>query len=167
MQGAGFICWYILDCLATQTMKLTTKFHSPQIQDEEDVAVEYVDNENEIILERVEEEQNAMFSDDSDDDHDENALIDLKGKVNAKGTGFPTFAENNLTDIENWRWIYWVSPYYVRLINSIQLFYRLEFERALPQLKVVVKSESRDWRAHWEQMKNLQENINAVSFCWE
>lgn len=103
MQGAGFICWYILDCLATQTMKLTTKFQSPQIQDEEDVAVEYVDNENEIILERVEEEQNALFSDDSDDDADENALLDLKGRANTKVTGFPTFAENNLTDIENWR----------------------------------------------------------------
>lgn len=103
MQGAGFICWYILDCLATQTMKLTTKFISPQIQDEEDVAVEYVDNENEIILERVEEEQNALFSDSSDDDADENALLDLKGRADAKVTGFPTFAENNLTDIENWR----------------------------------------------------------------
>lgn len=103
MQGAGFICWYILDCLATQTMKLTTKLLLPQIQDDEDVTVEYVDNENEIILERVEEEQNAMFSDDSDDENDENALLDLKGRGNAKVNGFPTFAENNLTDIENWR----------------------------------------------------------------
>src|SRR5687768_2734883 len=102
MQGAGFICWYILDCLATQTMKLNTKFLLPQIQDNDDVAVEYVDNENEIILERVEEEQNALFSDDSDDETDENALIDLKGKGNSKTNGFPTFAENNLTDIENW-----------------------------------------------------------------
>lgn len=102
MQGAGFICWYILDCLATQTMKLTTKLLLPEIQDDEDVAVEYVDNENEIILERVEEEQNAMFSDDSDDENDENALLDLKGRE-PKPNGFPTFAENNLTDIENWR----------------------------------------------------------------
>lgn len=102
MQGAGFICWYILDCLATQAMKLTTKLQLPEIQDEEDVAVEYVDNENEIILERVEEEQNAMFSDDSDDENDANALLDLKGRE-TKPNGFPTFAENNLTDIENWR----------------------------------------------------------------
>lgn len=103
MQGAGFICWYILDCLATQTMKLTAKLLLPQIQDDEEVAVEFVDNENEIILERVEEEQNAMFSDDSDDDNDENALLDLKGRVSTNVSGFPTFAENNLTDIENWR----------------------------------------------------------------
>lgn len=103
MQGAGFICWYILDCLATQTMKLTTKLLLPEIQDDEDVAVDYVDNENEIILERVEEEQNAMFSDDSDDENDNNALLDLKGRDNTKPSGFPTFAENNLTDIENWR----------------------------------------------------------------
>lgn len=103
MQGAGFICWYILDCLATQTMKLTTKLLLPEIQDDEDIAVEYVDNENEIILERVEEEQNAMFSDDSDDDNDGKAVLDLKGRDNTKPNGFPTFAENNLTDIENWR----------------------------------------------------------------
>lgn len=39
----------------------------------------------------------------------------------------------------------------------------MELERVLPQLKVVVKTDPRDWRAHWEQMKKLEGNIETVS----
>lgn len=42
--------------------------------------------------------------------------------------------------------------------------YSMELERVLPQLKVVVKTDPRDWRAHWEQMKRLEGNIDTVSF---
>lgn len=41
--------------------------------------------------------------------------------------------------------------------------FRLELERVLPQLKVVVKTDPRDWRAHWEQMKGLRTNISVAS----
>lgn len=37
-------------------------------------------------------------------------------------------------------------------------------ERVLPQLKIVVKSENRDWRAHLEQIKTLKANIDGVIF---
>lgn len=46
------------------------------------------------------------------------------------------------------------------------IFIRLELERVLPQLKVVVKTDPRDWRAHWEQMKMLRGNIGSVSNIW-
>lgn len=36
-------------------------------------------------------------------------------------------------------------------------------ERVLPQLKIVVKSDNRDWRAHLEQVKTLRVNIESVS----
>lgn len=35
-------------------------------------------------------------------------------------------------------------------------------ERVLPQLKVVVKSDNRDWRTHFEQIKSLRTNIDSV-----
>lgn len=35
-------------------------------------------------------------------------------------------------------------------------------ERVLPQLKIVVKSDNRDWRTHFEQMKNLRNSIDQV-----
>lgn len=41
--------------------------------------------------------------------------------------------------------------------------FRLEMERVLPQLKIVVKSDNRDWRTHFEQIKNLRNIIDQVS----
>lgn len=37
--------------------------------------------------------------------------------------------------------------------------WKLELERVLPQLKVTIKTDSRDWRAHLEQMKQLRGTI--------
>lgn len=36
-------------------------------------------------------------------------------------------------------------------------------ERVLPQLKVVVKNDPRDWRFHLEQIKSLRSNIDSVN----
>lgn len=109
MQGAGFVCVYVMDCLATQAIKVNcAHLLRPEIKTEEDVAAEIATNENEIILEKVEEEQMAMQSDD-DSDTDinmNNALLDLKlikndNKRNA--TFFPTDNNTSLADSENWR----------------------------------------------------------------
>lgn len=35
-------------------------------------------------------------------------------------------------------------------------------ERVLPQLKIVVKSDNRDWRTHFDQIKNLRNTIEQV-----
>jgi estrogen-related receptor beta like 1 len=43
--------------------------------------------------------------------------------------------------------------------------FRLEMERVLPQLKVLVKSDPRDWRTHFDQIKNLKFNIDTVIFA--
>lgn len=79
MQGAGFICWYVLDSLATQALKVNRPHLSrPEIQEEEDIQTEIVENSNELILEKVEEEQNGLlnsedeFDADDDDDDDDN-----------------------------------------------------------------------------------------------
>lgn len=145
MQGAGFVCMYILDCLATQAIKVNSSHLArPEINSEEDVTVEILANENEIILEKL-DEQTAMLSDDSDDDHN-GGMLDLNFRSStlnkSKDIGpFSSNGVNTMTDTENWR---------------------LELERALPQLKIVVKTDPRDWRAHWEQMKTLRDNINSV-----
>lgn len=118
------------------------------------------DDENEIILERLEEEQlMAMQSDDDeeDDDNDETNVgvggggnvLDLRptrsGGVGAAANGHSaasaTAAVTTAMDTESWR---------------------LELERVLPQLKVVVRTDARDWRAHWEQMRTLKGSIHSV-----
>ncbi|XP_053696550.1 intraflagellar transport protein 57 homolog [Sabethes cyaneus] len=142
IQGAGPICIYIMDCLATQALKLT-KFHikRPECKKEDDPMVDLIENDSEIILEKVEEEQMAGASDESDDEG--NGLFDLNfvdqkyKKINNK-----EYKVDSLTASENWR---------------------LELERVLPQLKVVVKTDPRDWRAHLEQIRSLRSNIETAS----
>ncbi|XP_055549547.1 intraflagellar transport protein 57 homolog [Wyeomyia smithii] len=142
IQGAGPICIYIMDCLATQALKLTKfQIKRPECKKEDDPMVDLIENDSEIILEKVEEEQMAGVSDENDDEG--NGLFDLNfsdqkyKKINNK-----EYKIDSLTASENWR---------------------LELERVLPQLKVVVKTDPRDWRAHLEQIRSLRANIETAT----
>lgn len=151
MQGAGFVCHYILDCLATQALKVTRpNLGRPEIKTDDDIKAEIVENTNEIILEKVEEEQYGMSDDDLDDDDDDE--IDIAGRLNlrenmkirdlsATHRGGDNADKGSLLTGEMWK---------------------MEMERALPRLKIVVKSDMKDWRARWDQMKACRENINSV-----
>lgn len=120
MQGAGFVCVYVLDSLATQALKVTkASLEKPEIAVEADLVPELGNDENEVILEKVEEEQMAQMSDDSEAEEMTNALnnvmldlklnnrnsIDGKSQVNvvllsASGDHGGT---NSLVDTESWR----------------------------------------------------------------
>lgn len=153
MQGAGFVCHYILDCLATQALKVNRpNLGRPEIKTDDDIKAEIVENNNEIILEKVEEEQYAMFNSDEDLDDDEDDEIDIAGRLNLR---------------ENMK---------IRDLSAANKdehgdkgslltgeMWKMEMERALPRLKIVVKSDLKDWRARWDQMKVCRENINSVS----
>lgn len=39
--------------------------------------------------------------------------------------------------------------------------WKLEVERVLPQLKVMIKNDNKDWRTHVEQMHSLQDSIDV------
>ncbi|XP_055596874.1 intraflagellar transport protein 57 homolog [Uranotaenia lowii] len=142
IQGAGPICIYIMDCLATQALKLTKfQIKRPECKKEDDPMVDLIENDSEVILEKVEEEQMAEASDESDDET--NGLFDLNfSDSKLKKVTNKEYKVDSLTDSENWR---------------------LELERVLPQLKVVVKTDPRDWRAHLEQMRSLRSNIESAT----
>ncbi|XP_058454524.1 intraflagellar transport protein 57 homolog [Malaya genurostris] len=142
IQGAGPICIYIMDCLATQALKLTKfQIKRPECKKEDDPMVDLIENDSEIILEKVEEEQMAGASDESDDEG--NGLFDLN-LIDQKSKKITNkeYKVDSLTDSENWR---------------------LELDRVLPQLKVVVKTDPRDWRAHLEQMRTLRSSIEMTT----
>ncbi|XP_058124141.1 intraflagellar transport protein 57 homolog [Anopheles ziemanni] len=153
IQGAGPICVYIMDCLATQALKLTKfQIRRPECRKEDDPMVDLIENDSEIILEKVEEEQMAGVSDESDDEG-RNGMFDLSfsdpgrsgiGAIGANARKEPgrEYKVDSLSDSEAWR---------------------LELERVLPQLKVVVKTDPRDWRAHLEQMRSLRSNIETAT----
>ena len=112
MSGAGFVCYYVLDCLATHALKVNrSQLPRPQVHAEEDVAPEILENNNEIILEKVEEEQMALFNeddDDNDDSHDGRFDLNFRGTnrirdvllLTPSGIGNTT---NGTIDNENWK----------------------------------------------------------------
>lgn len=159
MQGAGFVCYYILDCLATQALKVTKPLLGrPEIKTNDDIKAEIVENTNEIILEKVEEEQygggGGGDGDGSDDefDEDDDDEMELAGRLNlrenmkirdlsASHRGDSATDRGSMLTGEMWK---------------------MEMERAMPRLKIVVKTDLKDWRARWDQMKVCRENINSV-----
>lgn len=136
-----------MDALATQALKLTKfQIKRPECRKEDDPMVDLIENDSEIILEKVEEEQMAGMSDESEDER--NGMFDLsftdQKTLNRRSAAVQRKDEykvDSLSDSEAWR---------------------LELERVLPQLKVVVKTDPRDWRAHLEQMRTLRSNIDTV-----
>lgn len=124
MQGAGFVCVYVLDNLATQALKVTrANLQRPEITVEEDVVGELVANENEIILEKVEEEQMALQSDDDSDAEEmtnalNNAMLDIKLNKRSSAeadkrnnialmsaSGEDQGQKHSMVDSESWRYI--------------------------------------------------------------
>lgn len=114
MQGAGFICWFVLDSLATQALKVNRPHLSrPEIQEEEDIQTEIIENTNELILEKVEEEQNGLFNsdddfdadDDENDDNDFGALTmkDERRMRDVLSTKSEKSEQNSLLNTEQWR----------------------------------------------------------------
>jgi intraflagellar transport protein 57 len=76
ISGAGPICVYVLDCLATKVLKLSTvQIQKPQIKVEENSSLDIVENESEIILEKLDEQ--IVMESESDDDCERNSIYDL------------------------------------------------------------------------------------------
>lgn len=129
-----------MDSLATQVLKVSgIKFDAPVLRAEEELPMDVIENDAEIILEKLEEEQNAMPSDDDSDSGD--LSINFKQKRNYNHGFNETGTEDKDKDSQSWR---------------------LELERVLPQLKVVIRTDPRDWRAHLEQIKTLHKDIETL-----
>lgn len=86
------------------------------------------------MLDRVEEEMLAAYSDGSDDENIFHVRdLEVRNKPQAQEFDF-----NSDVDQEAWK---------------------LELERVLPQLKVTIRNDNRDWRGRLDQMKSYQQNI--------
>lgn len=150
MRGAGPICLMVLDVLATQALKVTqVNYQRLHIAQEEEFVGDYLEDNAEIILEKLEDEQNAgALSDDSDlelEAHNFRQLNWLNRQKRSMGE-LPASTTDELN---------------ARL--SDQQEWRLELERVLPQLKVFVKADARDWRTHISQMETLNTSIANVA----
>ena len=140
-QGSGEHAIYVLDNLADQALK-TQKFQWKKVDippDEPSSEPDVEDDDAELILEKVEEEMMAEYDDEDEDILHIDDITKLYGQ-NFNDTQKPDDILESKTNREEWQ---------------------LELERVLPQLKVTVKTDSRDWRSHIEQMKQFHTNIGT------
>ncbi|EEB20321.1 ift57/hippi/che-13, putative [Pediculus humanus corporis] len=144
-QGFGEHVIYILDQLADEAIKiLNIKWSHPELVKEVEEAVEEIEDEAELILEKVEEEMATFFCDDDDDE----SAINLEDLRNIQI--FKDFQENQQ------------KPEEILKSNVTSEEWLVELERVLPQLKVTIKTDSRDWRNHLEQMQKFNSSIEEV-----
>lgn len=140
-QGSGEHAIYVLDNLADEALKIQ-KFQWKKVEippDEPDSEPDIEDDDAELILEKVEEEMMAECDDEDEDILHVDDITKLYGQ-NFNETQKPDDILESKTNREEWQ---------------------LELERVLPQLKVTIKTDSRDWRSHIEQMKQLRGNIGT------
>lgn len=131
----------MLDSLADQALK-AQKFQWKKVDippDEPSNEPDIEDDDAELILEKVEEEMMAEYDDEDEDILHIDDITKLYGQ-NFNDTQKPDDILESKTNREEWQ---------------------LELERVLPQLKVTVKTDSRDWRSHIEQMKQFHTNIGT------
>ncbi|KAF4522882.1 hypothetical protein B566_EDAN012936 [Ephemera danica] len=138
-QGCGEYAVFVLDQLADHALNVSRfSWRKPEPPEEPDVEEEVAEDESELLLEQV-EEQMAL----SDDEPEDN-LLNVDDLQQSTKFIVDSQKENILeskTDLESWK---------------------LELERVLPQLKVTVKADTRDWRSHLEQMQQLQKGITTA-----
>ncbi|CAG0917706.1 unnamed protein product [Notodromas monacha] len=154
--GAGEQVIFVLDSLADAALKNVgfTWMKPPPIldtgNDDEDELNDNID-EQELVLEALEESETIPEdSGDLDDEDDDNVLLNLEDLKGLTGIGNkldkmmesqkPEEVMESSTNIEEWR---------------------LEVERALPHLKVVVRNDMRDWRTRVEQMQEHKSGIEG------
>ena len=147
-QGYGEHAIFILDRLADLALRTSNwewrKPVPPTNVGSEDP--EEVDDDDEIILERLEEEMADDYSE--EDEADILHINQVTPPVSERGSFGPrrTTRPGNMMMVE--------SP-----VNVDS--WKLEVERVAPSLKVTLRSESRDWRAHLEQIHHHKNKMEG------
>lgn len=139
-QGIGEHAVYVLDNLADNALKMQ-KFQWKKVNippDEPTPEPDIEDDDAELILEKVEEEMMAEYDDDDDQD-----ILHIDDITKLYG--------QNMSETQ--------KPDNILQSNTNRDEWQLELEKVLPRLKVTIRTDSRDWRAHLEQMKQLRANI--------
>ncbi|KPP60771.1 hypothetical protein Z043_121198 [Scleropages formosus] len=140
--GSGEHVCYVLDRLAEEALKKRGfTWKKPNYPTEEMEEESLVEDDAELTLSKVEE---GMIEE--PDDNEEEHLIDLEA-LKAR-------TNQNETDTSS-------KPDDILESNVDAAEWNLEVERVLPQLKVTVRSDNKDWRIHVDQMHQHKDGIES------
>lgn len=147
-QGYGETALYILDRFADEALKLRKfSWKQPQYPPEENEEDIIVDDDAELTLAKVEEELlNENDYDDEDDDH-------ILGVEDLKNFSRKSWNETGGKRIDE-----------ILETTTDSLEWKLELERVLPQLKVTIHNDNKDWRNRLEQMRHYYDEIEKSLF---
>ncbi|KAA0203684.1 hypothetical protein HAZT_HAZT010552 [Hyalella azteca] len=141
--GSGEQVIHVLDCLADLALK-TTGFGWQKTEYPVEVEKEEEEGEDdaEVTIEKVEEEMQEIYEDDEEEDEENirhlDDFADLTRTIGGQMDRPEQILHSNTTS-EEWR---------------------LELERVLPQLRVTLKTDQRDWRSHIDQMHEYRSKID-------
>ncbi|KAM8976045.1 intraflagellar transport protein 57 homolog [Pelodytes ibericus] len=138
--GYGEQVCYVLDCLTEEVLKnIGFTWKRPTYPSEEQDEDTIVDDDAELMLNKIEDE---IAEDESD--NEEEHFIDLnilKAQTHKLDNAKQEDILESKIDAAEWN---------------------LEVERVLPQLKVTVRTDNKDWRIHVDQMHQHKDGIEAA-----
>lgn len=103
ISGAGPICVYVLDSLATKVLKLSTvQVQKPQVKLEENSSLDIMENDSEIILEKLDEL--IGIESESDDERERNSIYDLNIMDKKRTRSGNKEYKASIADNENFRY---------------------------------------------------------------
>ncbi|XP_076155950.1 intraflagellar transport protein 57 homolog [Alosa pseudoharengus] len=139
--GSGEHVCYVLDQLVEEALKYRGfSWKRPVYPAEQQGDERVMEDDAEVTLSRVEEE----MTEDADELEEENVLdleaLKALSNQNEGSTSKPEMILESQTDAAEWN---------------------LEVERVLPQLKVTIRTDNKDWRIHVDQMHQHQDGIKS------
>ncbi|XP_071445223.1 intraflagellar transport protein 57 homolog [Hetaerina americana] len=138
-QGYGENVVFILDKLADEALKASNiTWKKPIIPPEPDIIEGVSDDETELVLEKIEEELAAVYSDDDDPETVDHDILALRGFGKELSHPEKPGVLESKVSVNEWK---------------------LEVERVLTQLKVTIKPDPRDWMYHLSDMHRYQGNM--------
>ena len=141
-QGFGEHAIFVLDRLADEAMRATHfKWNTPVRPQDHGQEDEEIDDDDEINLEKVEEEMAEEYSE--EDEGDILHIDDLTRYPEHERGGSGTKIDRERLD-------------QIMESRTDSEMWRLEVERVAPSLKVTVRVDSKDWRSHLEQMHSYR-----------
>ncbi|XP_026681929.1 intraflagellar transport protein 57 homolog [Diaphorina citri] len=139
-QGYGPHVIYILDAVADKAIDSRLSFLlRPQPPKEVTTEEVIVEDDSELLLEKIEEEMIAEIS-----SEDEDALMNIEDLHRMNNISFQDSSS---------------KPDHVLESNVDETEWRLEVERVLPLLRVTLKSDTRDWRSHLDQIRSHKQKM--------
>ncbi|XP_014891619.1 intraflagellar transport protein 57 homolog [Poecilia latipinna] len=139
--GSGeFVC-FVLDHLAEEALKNRGfTFRRPNYPSENTEEESVMDDDAELTLSKVEEEMIEEADDEEENVMDLEALKLRNAHAEAEPSSKPDDILESTVDAAEWR---------------------MEVERVLPQLKVTIRTDHKDWRIHLDQMHQHRDGIKT------